>query len=80
MTEETNYLNTDQAAAWLGLSPKTLKRYRVSGSGPVFHLFGRCVRYLRADLDVWAAGRRRASTVDDGSVLAGERPDPGAAR
>ena len=31
------YLDTREAAAWLGLSPKTLERYRVSGEGPDFH-------------------------------------------
>ncbi len=71
MTERTNYLSTHQAAEWLGLSTRTLDRYRVSGDGPVFHRFGGRVRYLRADLDAWAASRRRRSTSDDGTALAG---------
>ena len=71
MSEERNYLTTRQAADWLGLSARTLDRYRVSGEGPVFHRFGGRVRYLRADLDAWAATRRRASTSDDGTVLEG---------
>ena len=75
MTDGTNYLSTRQAAEWLGLSTRTLDRYRVSGDGPVFHRFGGRVRYLRADLDAWAASRRRRSTSDDG---AGERPGPAA--
>ena len=57
MTEETHYLNTRQAAAWLGLSTKTLAHYRVSGEGPVFHWFGNRIRYLRADLEAWAPAR-----------------------
>ena len=80
MNQETQYLSTRQAAEYLGLSTRTLDRYRVSGDGPVFHRFGGRVRYLRADLDAWAASRRRASTSDDGS---GKRPGPalqGAAR
>ena len=81
MTERTNYLSTRQAAEWLGLSTRTLDRYRVSGGpGPVFHRFGGRVRYRRDDLDAWAAARRRVSTVDDGSALAGERSGPGAGR
>ena len=36
----TKYLHTREAAAWLGLSPKTLERYRVSGERPHFHRFG----------------------------------------
>ena len=71
MTEETNYLSTLQAARMLGLSTKTLARYRVRGNGPVFHRFGRRIRYSHADLVAWAATRRRASTFDDGTVLAG---------
>ena len=73
MTDERMYLTTGQAARYLGLSHRTLKRYRVSGDGPVFHRFGGRVRYRRDDLDVWAAERRRVSTVDDGT---GERPGP----
>ena len=72
MTEEgTIYLNTRRAAAYLGLSTRTLDRYRVSGDGPVFIKFGGRVRYLQEDLDAWARTRRRKSTSDDGTALAG---------
>ena len=36
MSEETYYLNTYEAGRWLGLSEKTLARYRVKGEGPAF--------------------------------------------
>ena len=65
------YLGTREAAEFLQLSRKTLDRYRVSGEGPVFHKFGRRVRYARSDLEAWAAARRRTSTCDDGSTMAG---------
>ena len=71
MTEDTNYLDTQQAGRFLGLSAKTLARYRVSGEGPVFHRFGNRIRYRRDDLDAWADARRRVSTVDDGTALEG---------
>ena len=64
----SKYLSTREAAAWLGLSPRTLDRYRVSGDGPAFHRFGGRVRYLAADLDDWAGARRRLSTSDDGTA------------
>ena len=80
MKDQRNYLPTREAAHYLGLSARTLNRYRVSGDGPVFHRFGGRVRYRRDDLDAWAAARRRVSTVDDGSALAGERSGPGAGR
>ena len=67
MTEDINFLDTQQAARFLGLSAKTLARYRVSGEGPVFNRFGNRIRYRRAALDAWADARERVSTVDDGS-------------
>jgi hypothetical protein len=74
MTEEVHYLNSVQAGRLLGLAPKTLARYRCTGTGPVFCRFGNRVRYRREDLEAWAETRRRASTVDDGTVLAGATP------
>lgn len=71
MTVECRYLNTRDAARYVGLAASTLKRYRLSGEGPVFHRLGGRVRYRREDLDAWAAERRRVSTVDDGSAPAG---------
>lgn len=71
MTQGSIYLSTREAAAHLGLSTRTLDRLRVSGDGPVFLRFGSRVRYLREDLDTWAMKRRRASTSDDGTALAG---------
>ncbi len=65
-----HYLSTREAADWLGLSTRTLDRYRVSGAGPAFHRFGSRVRYLLADLEAWAAARRRTSTSDDGRRVA----------
>ena len=37
--QSTRYLGTREAAAFLGLSPRTLDRYRVTGEGPAFHRF-----------------------------------------
>lgn len=65
------YVSVREAAEFLRLSQKTLHRYRISGEGPVFHKFGRRVRYALSDLEDWAATRRRTSTCDDGSALAG---------
>ena len=73
----TIYLTAREAALHLGLSTRTLDRYRVSGDGPVFLRFGGGVRYLREDLDDWARTRRRKSTSDDGSALRAPDTDPG---
>ena len=62
--EEPVYLDTRAAAAFLGLSPRTLDRYRVSGDGPEFFRFGNRIRYLKSDVAAWAAARRVRSTSD----------------
>ncbi|ATE66054.1 helix-turn-helix domain-containing protein [Rhizorhabdus dicambivorans] len=48
------YLNTDQAAAYLKLSGRLLKRMRRSGKGPVFRRHSRFVQYHIDDLDAWS--------------------------
>ena len=61
------YLDTVQAA-WVGLSPKTLQRMRVTGDGPPYVKWGRRVIYDRTDLDDWMAWLKRRFTgesVDD---------------
>lgn len=63
----TCYLNTPQAAAILGLSPRTLETYRVTGGGPPFLTYCNRVRYLRSDLGAWAIAGRRRSTSEDGA-------------
>lgn len=53
-----DYLSTRKAAAALGLSPRTLDRYRETGKGPAYHRFGQRIVYRRDDLAAWAAKRR----------------------
>lgn len=43
------------AAAYLGLAPKTLARWRWAGKGPTFRKLGAAVRYATADLDAFIA-------------------------
>ncbi|MDE0407757.1 MAG: helix-turn-helix domain-containing protein [Alphaproteobacteria bacterium] len=56
------YLDTKQAAAYLGLSPKTLVKMRVTGGGPRYAKVGRRVIYDVADLDSWVEKRKRRFT------------------
>ena len=63
------YMGTRELASLLGLSPRTLDRYRVSGGGPKYHKFGNRVRYARDDIEAWAAERRFSSTSDAGSPV-----------
>jgi len=57
---------TDQAAAYLGLSPTTLETLRTRGGGPPFVKLGRRVVYRSEDLATWLAHRVRRSTSDPG--------------
>ena len=66
MNETARYMTTPQAAAYLGLSPRTLESYRCRGGGPPYYALGSVVRYLLSDLVRWASARRRCSTSDDG--------------
>ena len=48
------FLNTDQAAAYLKMSSRLLKRLRVRGEGPQFRRHSRFVQYHITDLDAWS--------------------------
>lgn len=59
-------LTEDAAAAFVGVSPRTLQKWRVVGGGPLFLKLGRSVRYAVADLEAFLSQRRRRSTSDPG--------------
>lgn len=48
------YLNTAQAAHYLGLSARHLERMRSQRGGPHFRRHGRFVFYHADDLDAWS--------------------------
>ncbi|WP_225769619.1 AlpA family transcriptional regulator [Inquilinus sp. Marseille-Q2685] len=56
------FLNTDQAAFYIGLSSRTLEKMRSFGRGPKFRRHGRHVRYHIADLDNWSDARSGDTT------------------
>ena len=56
------FLNTDQAAFYVGLSRRTLEKMRRQGRGPTFRKHGRYVRYHIADLIEWSQSGSRATT------------------
>jgi hypothetical protein len=58
------FLTTREAGAFLGLSPRTLEKHRVSGSGPLYRKLGGRVVYAMADLIAWADRGVRQSTSD----------------
>ena len=64
MTTTPSYLTNDEAAEFLKLSPRTLEKLRVIGTGPRFRKFGRRVVYDVADLVNWSNERVFESTAD----------------
>lgn len=73
---DDGYMDTDETAAYLKLSPRTLERYRGSGKGPPFHRFGNRARYLRSKVVAWAKEREARSTSEADEK---DRADDGAA-
>jgi predicted DNA-binding transcriptional regulator AlpA len=59
-------LRTPQAAEYVGLSPRTLEKARLTGDGPPFRKIGRAVIYDTDDLDAWLASHVRSTTADQG--------------
>ena len=65
------FLTTDEAAALLRLSPRTLEKQRVLGGGPRFRKFGARVVYAMADLRAWADSHTYGMTSDPGRSVRG---------
>jgi excisionase family DNA binding protein len=61
-------LTTHEAASYLRLSPRTLERLRVQGTGPkFFRPSNRSIRYRQQDLEAYIAARVVASTSEKGN-------------
>ncbi|UHD44758.1 helix-turn-helix domain-containing protein [Aureimonas altamirensis] len=58
------YLRTDEAALFLGLSPRTLEKHRTYGTGPLYRKLGGRVVYAVSDLQEWADLGTVSSTSD----------------
>jgi len=57
--ETCPFLTAKQAAFHLGLAYSTLKRLRLTGTGPKCRLHGRTWRYHIDDIEAWSAARAR---------------------
>ena len=72
MTTENTTLalvNETEAARILGLSVKTLRRWRWAGRGPAYRKIGSAVRYHPdEDLAAFVEAARRTSTSDTGAA------------
>jgi predicted DNA-binding transcriptional regulator AlpA len=65
-----DFISSEEAGLFLGLSPRTLERFRLEGRGPAYFKFGRIVRYRRAETLKWAEAQLRTSTSDPGLAVA----------
>ena len=54
-------------ASRLGISTRTLERYRVAGTGPRYVKIGKLVRYLETDVDAWIEQNLAQSTSERSS-------------
>ncbi len=70
-TEPATFLHQKATAELLGLSERTLERFRLEGRGPQFRKFGSRVMYAASDVLAWADRQRRTSTADNGKLGGG---------
>ncbi len=63
-------VNEHVAAERLGLSVRTLQRWRVTGQGPTFRKLGKRVGYTAGDLEAFLERAARSSTSDAGPAAA----------
>lgn len=57
-TQNKEFLNQTEAAIYLGLSPKTLERWRCEKANLIYCKIGGAVRYKKSDLDSYATSTR----------------------
>ena len=68
------HLSPVELASLLGVSRRTLARYRFRGAGPAFETADGQVRYPRAGVEAWLVRYRRRSTSDPGEIPPGDCP------
>lgn len=54
-------LTTEDVAEQIGVTVRTLKRWRSDGDGPPFMIFGRTVRYHPARVQAWMLANERGT-------------------
>jgi len=63
-TQVSHVLCARDAARLLGLSPSTLAKMRLNGTGPIYCKLGRRVVYRQADLEQWLESCTARDTSD----------------
>jgi predicted DNA-binding transcriptional regulator AlpA len=62
---QSRLVDEHEAAARLGLSVKTLRRWRWAKRGPAWSKIGAAVRYAPADLAAFIAAGRQTTNTDE---------------
>ena len=57
-------IDTAAAAKFVGVSKRTLEKWRCEGGGPPYLKLGRRVLYCLGDLEEWISRQRRSSTSE----------------
>lgn len=63
-SSQPGLLDTNRAAAKLGMSKQTLANWRLRGNGPPFFKIGNAVRYRPEDMEAWIDARRARHTAE----------------
>jgi excisionase family DNA binding protein len=71
--QSPEYLDTEAAAGYLGISLPTLRVWLRERKFPA-HRIGRLIRLKRSDLDQYVASNRRRSAVELHAIARRERP------
>lgn len=68
-SQQKKWLNTKEAAEYLGLGVGSLEKLRLYGRSPIYSKpTPRRVVYDIADLEAWLAAHKRRSTSDNGGA------------
>ena len=63
------FLRTKEAARFIGVSPHTLEKHRIYGTGPQYSKVGGRIIYAVSDLREWVELGAKRSTSDPAIVL-----------
>jgi conjugative transfer signal peptidase TraF len=74
------YLNTQQAAHFLGIGWRKLMRLRLEGAGPTHRMHGRLIVYRAEDLELWSRNRAAERARPRCRTKVCAAPDPGLRR
>jgi len=61
---DTKWLDTVEAGAYIGRSPRTLEKWRQTKSGPVWRMKGLKAVYAPVDLDAWERLQKKIKKGD----------------